>query len=147
MLSIPPATIISACPSKMDCAPRAMDFMPLAHTLLTVVQMTSFGSPAPFAACLAGACPRLACRTHPINTSWTCAALTPALSSAPLMAMAPRRVAERSLRMPPKAPIGVRTADTMTTSLFMLCVWRRKYTKILTIVSVFYRRDHIFLEP
>ena len=31
-------------------------FMPDAQTLLTVVQMTEVGSPAPRAACLAGAC-------------------------------------------------------------------------------------------
>ena len=50
MLSIPPATIISASPSMMFCAAMAMDFIPLAQTLFTVVQITSFGRPANFEA-------------------------------------------------------------------------------------------------
>ena len=35
----------------------AIDFIPLAHTLLMVVQITLSGSPAALAACLAGAWP------------------------------------------------------------------------------------------
>jgi hypothetical protein len=43
--------------------------MPDAQTLLTVVQTTVFGIPAPKAACLAGACPKLALKALPKYTS------------------------------------------------------------------------------
>lgn len=46
-------------------------FIPDAQTLLTVVQITELGIPAPKAACLAGACPRFALRTFPKKTSCT----------------------------------------------------------------------------
>ena len=94
-------------------------FMPLAQTLFTVVQATSLGSPANLAAWRAGAWPRLACSTLPMITSCTCSGLIPAFSTAPLMAVAPSWVADTSARLPPKLPMGVRTADTMTTSLAM----------------------------
>lgn len=48
-----------------------LPFSPDAQTLLTVVQTTEFGIPAPNAACLAGACPRFALRTLPKKTSCT----------------------------------------------------------------------------
>lgn len=44
-------------------------FIPDAQTLLTVVQTTELGIPAPSAACLAGACPKFALRTLPKKTS------------------------------------------------------------------------------
>ncbi len=69
-----------------------MAFMPLAQTLLTVVQFTELGRPANFAACLAGAWPRFAWITQPINTSCTCSGLIPAFETAPLIAAAPKRV-------------------------------------------------------
>jgi hypothetical protein len=53
--------------------------MPDAQTLLTVVQTTVFGIPAPRAACLAGACPKLALKTFPKKTSCTTAGSTFAL--------------------------------------------------------------------
>lgn len=46
-------------------------FIPDAQTLLTVVQTTVLGIPAPSAACLAGAWPRFALSTFPKNTSST----------------------------------------------------------------------------
>lgn len=48
-----------------------LPFIPDAHTLLTVVQTTEVGMPAPNAACLAGACPKFALRTFPKNNSCT----------------------------------------------------------------------------
>jgi hypothetical protein len=57
--------------------------MPEEQTLLTVVQGTVLGKPAPRAACLAGAWPRLALRTFPMNTSCTSAGSTFALLRAP----------------------------------------------------------------
>lgn len=41
----------------------------------------------------------------------------PALSTAPLIATAPSSEAERGAKLPLKDPIGVLTADAMTTSL------------------------------
>ena len=46
-------------------------FIPEAHTLLMVVQITEYGNPAPNAACLAGAWPKFALRTFPKKTSCT----------------------------------------------------------------------------
>ena len=58
-------------------------FIPEAQTLLTVVQITELGIPAPNAACLAGACPRFALRTFPKNTSCTSDGSIFALFNAP----------------------------------------------------------------
>lgn len=55
---------------------------PELHTLLTVVQSTAKGSPALSEACRAGACPRLAEQTLPMNTSPTAAAGTEPRASA-----------------------------------------------------------------
>ena len=46
MFSIPPATTISASPVIIAWTPNIIDFIPDAHTLLTVVQATSFDNPA-----------------------------------------------------------------------------------------------------
>ncbi len=85
--------------------------MPLAQTLFTVVQLTFTGSPASIDAWRAGACPRFACKTQPIKTSFTLFASTPAFSNAPLIAAAPNCVADKSFNEPPKLPNGVRTAE------------------------------------
>lgn len=50
---------------------RIQPFIPDEQTLLTVVQITELGMPAPRAACLAGACPKFAHRTLPKKTSCT----------------------------------------------------------------------------
>lgn len=50
---------------------KNLPFIPDAHTLLMVVQITEVDKPAPNAACLAGACPKFALRTFPKNTSCT----------------------------------------------------------------------------
>ena len=50
MFSIPPATTMSASPKAIDWEAKAMDFIPLAHTLLIVVQGTESGMPAPIEA-------------------------------------------------------------------------------------------------
>ncbi len=113
MLSIPPATMISACPSAMVCAPKMMAFIPEEHTLLTVVHGTLSGSPAPREACLAGAWPRLAETTFPMMTSWTSSGDSFIEESAPAMALAPRAVAESPDNEPPKLPMGVLVAETI----------------------------------
>lgn len=59
MDSVPPAMIAEAFPVIMVCAPRIIALRLEAQTLLTVVQTTLLGRPAPRAHCLAGFCPRL----------------------------------------------------------------------------------------
>ena len=59
--------------NKLPHSKRHPPFIPEAQTLLIVVQTTVFGIPAPKAACLAGAWPRLALKTFPKKTSWTSA--------------------------------------------------------------------------
>ena len=103
----------------IDCAASMIDFIPEEHTLLIVVQGTSCGRPANIAACLAGACPKLACNTFPMYTSFTIFGSIPAFSIAPFIAAAPNFVADTDDKDPPKLPIGVRTADTITTSLII----------------------------
>lgn len=66
---------------------RCTPFIPDAQTLLTVVQITVLGSPAPNAACLAGACPKFALRTLPKKTSSTSDGSTCALLIAPKVAL------------------------------------------------------------
>ena len=92
-------------------------FIPDAQTLLTVVQTTDFDSPAPRAACLAGACPKLALRTFPKNTSSTIDGSTLALLRAASIAIEPSLVAGTDERVPRNPPIGVRATPTMQTSL------------------------------
>ena len=71
MLSMPPATTMSWCPSAMLCAASVSAFMPLAHTLFTVVHTVLSAQPAPRAAWRAGACPTPAPTTLPKITSCT----------------------------------------------------------------------------
>ena len=113
MLSIPPATIISASPKRILCAACAMAFIPLAHTLFTVVAITLSGKPANLDACRAGAWPVLACITQPIKTSCTSSGLMPAFSTAAFIATAPSCGAVKSFKLPPKLPMAVRTAETI----------------------------------
>src|SRR5436190_11666808 len=56
-----------------------------------------------------------------MNTSCTSFGGTPARSTAALTAVAPSWVAGTSAREPPKLPMGVRTAETITTSRDMRC--------------------------
>ncbi|WVZ09661.1 hypothetical protein V8G54_014191 [Vigna mungo] len=117
MLSIPPATTISLRPNCMVSAASMVAFIPDAHTLLIVVQITDVGIPAPNAACLAGACPKFALRTFPKNTSCTSEGSTFALLRAFLITIEPNSVAERDDREPSKPPIGVRATPTIQTSV------------------------------
>jgi hypothetical protein len=93
--------------------------VPEAHTLLIVVAGTS-GKPANLAACVAGAWPKLADKTLPINTSCTSSGFMPDCATAAFMAMPPSWVAVKPDSEPPKLPIGVLSADTITTSLIDL---------------------------
>ena len=55
-------------------------------------------------------------------TSSTKSADNPAFSNAPLIAVAPRLGALMLLSAPPKLPMGVRAAPTMTTSFILLVI-------------------------
>src|SRR3970282_136103 len=129
MLSVPPATTMSFCPVIMDWAPTITAFMPEAHTLFTNVHGTLNPRPAPAATCVAGASPRAAGKTLPKNSSCTSDGLTPARASAPFTARLPSSMADRDERLPPKLPIGVRTAERTTTSFIGcdLCVQGDSY--------------------
>jgi len=87
---------------------------------LTVVHTTSSGNPAPLAACRAGACPRLALQYTAHQNFPDLPGAIPAFRNAPSMAIEPSRVADTSFSDPPKLPMGVLTAATITTSLFMI---------------------------
>src|SRR5665647_2196963 len=96
-----------------------MALVPEAQTLLIAVAAI-FGKPAYLAACVAGAWPAFADNTLPINTSCTSSGSIPARSTAALIAIAPRCVAETDERDPPKLPIGVRAAEMIYTSFILI---------------------------
>ena len=100
MLSMPPATTTSALPAAIRSCASIAAFIPEPQTLLSVAHGTDSGSPAPKAACRAGACPSPAGSTQPITTSSTRSAATPACPSAPRIAAAPSDGA-LSLASPP----------------------------------------------
>ena len=85
-----------------------------AQTLLIVSAGTSIGSPAPTAACRAGAWPAPPWSTWPMITYSTSSSRTSTRSSAARIAIAPSSVASLSARPPPSLPNGVRTAETIT---------------------------------
>ena len=116
MLSIPPATMVSASSSATACAASMTDFKPDPHTLFTVKHSTDFGKPAKTAACRAGACPTPAGRTLPMITSFTSESTTPALLIASRTTSAPSLGAESDESVPRNDPMGVRQALAMTTS-------------------------------
>jgi hypothetical protein len=90
---------------------------PEPQTLFMVVEGTVAGTPAKMAACLAGACPMPAETTFPISTSSILLTSIPALLIASLMTIAPSWEAVKLERLPKKAPLGVRQAERITTSV------------------------------
>ncbi len=111
---MPPATITSWSPARIIASAISTARMLDAHTLLTVSAGTSIGSPAPIAACRAGAWPAPPWSTCPMIAYSTSPSSTSTRSSALRMAMAPSSVACLDARPPPSFPNGVRTAETMT---------------------------------
>ncbi len=93
MLSMPPATTISAEPATMRSCANIAAFIADPHILLTVVQPAASGTPALSEACRAGAWPCPAGRTLPMITSCTSSGATPERSIAALIATAPRSLA------------------------------------------------------
>ena len=114
MLSMPPATTTSAEPARRRSWATIAAFMPEPHILLMVVAPAPSGSPAPIAACRAGAWPCPAGSTQPIRISSTLSAGIPARSTAAEIARAPSAGAGASFKSPRNPPIGVRAAPTMT---------------------------------
>ena len=118
--SVPPATMISAPPLMMRSAAMAIACSPDEQKRLMVIAETSTGNPARSAAmratfipCSASgmAQPRI---TSSISLVSTCGTR----SSAPLMATAASSSGRVARSVPLKArPTGVRTEETMTTSL------------------------------
>src|SRR6187200_2718291 len=111
---MPPATMTLLSPARIIWSAIWIARMLDAHTLLMVSEGTSTGSPAPTAACLAGACPTPPWSTWPIVTYSTSSSGTPARSSAARIAIAPSWGASYSFSPPPSFPNGVLTAETMT---------------------------------
>ena len=78
------------------------------------------GTPALMAICRLMFCPRPADRILPIIVSEISSGLMPALRMASLAAITPNSVAESPAKEPPKLPMAVRTADTITISLMVI---------------------------
>ena len=112
--SIPPVTTSSWPPARIMRSAISSARIEDAHTLLIVSAGTSFGIPAPTAACRAGAWPAPACSTWPMITYSTSSPSRPTRSSAARIAVAPSSVAGTCARPPPRRPKGVRTAETIT---------------------------------
>ena len=117
MLSWPPATTISASPAWIACPAIATARRPEPQTWLMVSAVFSFGTPADMAACRAGFWPVSAVRTCPMMTSSTSAPATFERSMAASMATLPRSAAGTVAKAPLKAPIGVRAALAIMTSV------------------------------
>ncbi len=122
MLSMPPATTMSADPATIRSCASIAAFIAEPHILLTVVQPAASGTPALSEACRAGAWPCPAGSTLPMITSPTSPGLIPARSIAALIATAPRSLAASDAKSPRNAPIGVRAAPTMTIGSFSIGV-------------------------
>ena len=103
-------------PARICSAPSITAFSAEPHILFTVVAGTDTGTPAPTAAWRAGAWPSPAGSTHPRMTSSRSAPLMPADSRAARTAALPSCTAVSGASAPRNAPIGVRLAETMTTS-------------------------------
>src|SRR5438128_5801564 len=115
MLSLPPDSTFSALPALMMSCASMVAFMPEPQTLLTVVAPVASGSPAPRAACRAGAWPCPAGSTLPMKTSSMRSGASFARSSAAPITCAPSLCALNGDNSPMNRPSGVRAAERMTT--------------------------------
>ena len=91
--------------------------MPEPQTLLMVTQPAESGIPAAREAWRAGAWPRPAGSTQPMIASSTRSGVTPACSSAAVIAVAPSVGVGTPVNCPSMEPMGVRLAPTMTMSV------------------------------
>ena len=92
--------MISVSPALIWSAAIMTALSPEPHTLLTVVAGVEIGTPAPNAAWRAGAWPRPAGNTQPMNTSWISLPFNPAASMAALIAALPSCVAVSGVSAP-----------------------------------------------
>ena len=120
MLSMPPATMMSALPAtRRSCASMAASIAE-PHILLTVMQPVPRGRPAFSAAWRAGACPCPAGSTQPMIAWSTHAGSTLARAIAALITTLPRSLADRVAKSPWRPPIGVRAAPTIAIGSFCI---------------------------
>ena len=117
MLSMPPDSTMPAEPALMMSWASMVAFMPEPQTLLIVVAPVASGSPAPRAACRAGAWPCPAGSTLPMNTSSIRSGASFARCSAAPITCAPSLCALNGDSSPMNRPSGVRAAERMTTGL------------------------------
>ena len=73
-----------------------------------------------------------------ITGSLTISGSIPALSIAPFIAIDPNLVVETVARLPPKLPIGVRTAATITTS-FIIIIFMNLYLLRIYVNYTYFR--------
>src|ERR1700720_1187283 len=116
MLSMPPAATSWKSPQRRSLAAIIAARIPEPQTLFRVTAPVATGQPAPRAAWRAGACPWPAVSTHPMLTCSIASGVTPAWAMAAARARAPSACAGSVDKAPWKAPIGVRTALSITTS-------------------------------
>src|SRR4249919_955951 len=112
--SIPPVTTSSCPPARIIRSAISRARIEDAQTLLIVSAGISLGTPAPTAACRAGAWPTPAWSTCPMMPYSTSCGSRPARASASRIAIDPSSVAGYPASPPPSRPNGVRTAATMT---------------------------------
>jgi hypothetical protein len=110
MFSVPPATINSASPQRIDWAASATARRPDPQTMLTASAVLSCGIPQPIATWRATFWPRPAEITLPIITSSTCSAAVPARSSNAETTTFPSCAAPTPASAPPNVPIAVLAA-------------------------------------
>jgi hypothetical protein len=89
------------------------------HTRLTVTAGTSSGIPARRAEIRVVFKESTGSRQHPKRTSPIIAGSIPARRTASFITTLPNLDKLKSFKVPPKAPIAVRQADTITTSFMM----------------------------
>ncbi len=115
--SAPPPIATSVSPSRIDWAADTMACSPLPHSRFTFIAATPSGRPPSIAATRDRYMSRGSVLITCPNATWpTESAATPARRSASRTTVAASWVGARSFRLPPKVPMAVRTALTMTTS-------------------------------
>ena len=134
MLSMPPATMISAPPATRASWARMTACMPEPHILLTVVAATCAPRPAKIAACRAGACPTPALRTCPMMICSM--AVAPERFTASRTAAAPNSGAFTGANTPCRPPMGVRAYPVT-----MIGSWLTGFS--ITQPQNLHREDHL----
>jgi hypothetical protein len=119
MCSIPPARTTSTIPAWIIAIPEITASIPEMHTRFTVTAVTSSGIPAMSAEIRVVFKESTGSRQQPNLTSPMIAGSIPARLTASFITTLPRVARFISLNVPPKPPIAVRQADTITTSFII----------------------------